>query len=190
MGPHRVLEPDRGPEACPAAHPCRRPGDRGCLQPARPHPARARAKRGPATLRDVARGARLGLPDRSTAIREHRGVQSRPQDPCHPDHADGTAVLFNVATHARRPAAAPAVRANRFPDLSRDIHGMAFKFRPGRQAIPPAQPATGSIVLWDLAMQAPIGRPLRPHPTLRSMRSPSAPTAGCSPQASTTARWS
>src|SRR6266542_2768820 len=26
-GLHRVLEPDRGPEACPAAHPCCRPGD-------------------------------------------------------------------------------------------------------------------------------------------------------------------
>jgi WD40 repeat protein/DNA-binding SARP family transcriptional activator len=116
---------------------------------------------GPTTLWDLARRVRVGEPLAVTGESANTVVFS-------PDgrilaaanHADGTVVLFNVASHARvgRPLH-PPYGPIYVPYQSRDVNGIAFS--PDGRLLATAD-NEGSLVLWDLARRASIGRPLRP----------------------------
>jgi WD40 repeat protein len=79
------------------------------------------------------------------------------------NHADGTVVLFDVATRTGvgRPLQPPYHEPFDSPYLSRDVNAMAFS-RDGRLLATAGN--DGATVLWDLATHAPVGSPLRPHP--------------------------
>jgi WD40 repeat protein/DNA-binding SARP family transcriptional activator len=124
---------------------------------------------GPVTLWDVARRIRVGKPLAVTGGAEN----AVPVSPVafSPDgrtlaaaDADGAVVLFDVATHARvgRPLH-PPYGPILVPYQSRDINGIAFS--PDGKLLATAG-NEGSIVLWDLAGRASIGRPLRPGGSL------------------------
>jgi WD40 repeat protein len=118
---------------------------------------------GPATLWDAARRAQGGeLPVRggwlNTVAFSPDGRRLAAEN-----HADGTVVLFDVATRTRvgRPLH-PPYHGPFVPGYSsRDVNAMAFS--PNGKLLATAG-NDGATVLWDVATQAPIGHPLRPHP--------------------------
>jgi WD40 repeat protein/DNA-binding SARP family transcriptional activator len=124
--------------------------------------------KGPVTLWDAARHVRVGNPLDVTGGAENK-VTGWAEYPVafSPDGrtlaaaaADGTVVLFDVAAHARvgRPLH-PPYRPIDVQYQSRDINDIAFS-PDGRLLATAAN--DGSVVLWDLARRARIGRPLRP----------------------------
>jgi WD40 repeat protein/DNA-binding SARP family transcriptional activator len=116
---------------------------------------------GPVTLWDAARRVRVGKPlavvggwANAVAFSPDGRIVAAA------NYADGTVVLFDVATGARvgrplRPRYGPIYAQHQ----SRDINGIAFS--PDGKLLATAG-NDGSMVLWDLARRAPIGRPLRP----------------------------
>jgi WD40 repeat protein/DNA-binding SARP family transcriptional activator len=115
---------------------------------------------GPVTLWNVARRVRVGNPLDVTGGSANVVAFSPDGSIVAAADADGTVALFDAATGARvgRPLHPPygPIPA---PDQSRDINGIAFS--PDGRLLATAG-NDGSMVLWDLARRAPIGRPLRP----------------------------
>jgi WD40 repeat protein len=117
---------------------------------------------GPATLWNVARRAQVGTPLRASGGFVNPVAFS-------PDgrvlaignHADGTVRLFDTATHLPVGRLHPPYGPIDGPYLSREINSIAFS--PDGKLLATGG-NDGSAVLWDLARQEPIGRPLRPHP--------------------------
>jgi WD40 repeat protein len=118
---------------------------------------------GPATLWDVARRARVGttLPVTGGFLNAV-AFSADGRLLAAPNHGDGTVRLFDTSTHAPvgRPLRPPYGPING-PYLGREINGIAFS-RDGRLLATAGN--DGSTVLWDLARQVPIGRPLRLDP--------------------------
>jgi WD40 repeat protein/DNA-binding SARP family transcriptional activator len=117
-------------------------------------------RQGPATLWDLAKRTRVGNPLDVTGGSENAVAFSPDGRTLATADADGTVVLFDVATHARvgRPLHPPYGPID-VQYQSRDINDIAFS-SDGRLLATAGN--DGSILLWDLARRAPIGRPLRP----------------------------
>ena len=115
-------------------------------------------RNGPVTLWDVTRRTRIGQPLAVTGGETNPVAFSADgRILAAANSADGAIVLFDVRTHARVGRPLPSL----YPLYSPPIYAIAFS-RDGRLLATGDE--DGSIVVWDLAKQAPILHPPRPEP--------------------------